>query len=382
MKHFYLKFLLVVVIAITSLSGYGQDEYKYITPAPYITDNFKLSLMNIVSSAEKAKLKLAIENRSEKKCYVFKSMDVVFSYEIGNYPASSNKADIVLTPKQKGAKVIANAGDHNHLVDAFDLELNCLLEGDIPEQFVEIESLEVTSGQKGEIEMSSISLKIIKVSSKKGKFSFQSNFKFDAGSNEALYFDPSKVKLMTNEGTLLESESTKQDAQLLWNGSKDKFKFTVNSDTKKMQIDWKDAFKLVKMRPAKLPNCYISRSESFFEEEHEVICNDNLVKDEDKTSNKYPLGTVVEITKTHVIYTECKDGEEKSSEKKVPKEHLLGIWYADGTVDHFDFTNDNKKKGMDLVRSRKEMIEKHRLANKKKYEDSKVLQGPLKIKRL
>ena len=65
--------------------------------------------------------------------------------------------------------------------------------------------------------------------------------------------------------------------------------------------------------------------------------------------------TVVEITKTDVMYRDCVD---PSFVIAMPKKSILQVEYANGTYDNFDF-DGGKKQGMNIVRSKEEIRERH-----------------------
>jgi len=63
---------------------------------------------------------------------------------------------------------------------------------------------------------------------------------------------------------------------------------------------------------------------------------------------------VIKINKKDIVYKDCK----ANSTVTLSKMDLLGIEYPNGSKDKFDFTGNNVKKNMDLVRSEKDLIKK------------------------
>lgn len=83
----------------------------------------------------------------------------------------------------------------------------------------------------------------------------------------------------------------------------------------------------------------------------QVKCDDQITTLEFNFISKV---TVQEITKTHVMYKDC--GSENI--KSIAKMDILAVEYSDDSYDKFDYDGGSKQ-GMDITRSRKEVIQKH-----------------------
>jgi hypothetical protein len=99
-----------------------------------------------------------------------------------------------------------------------------------------------------------------------------------------------------------------------------------------------------------------------------VTCKDNIILADDmKTIHNL---TIIKMTKDKIYFYDCNS----LSNRTISKMDILGIEYANGYYDKFDFPGNSGKRNMDLERSESNVIE---LRNSTKTSSSFII-GPSK----
>lgn len=244
MNHFF--FLLsTVLIFNTSLA---QDEIHYNNPPGKLTSDYRIDLVDAVSTEDYCKLKVVIDNKSKDAYLVFKGDGTGFEYDgIGTYYPKKTK-EMVVKPTDKSSYVVKVDRDMDYRKHSFKLTIEGLLTG-TPTEKLATQQIPVSLGKESSYEADDLKVVIEELEGKKGKFTAKLTISFNGSDNELITVDPLKFQLLDAAGAEIFTECNNTKLFTLRPGEEEKLKLNFESSESAFLIDQSSVYQKILLYP-------------------------------------------------------------------------------------------------------------------------------------
>lgn len=235
-------FTSVLGIIILNLNIISQEEIRYDEPPKIRRENYLIQCSDIISTAEKCKLKLTIENKSESNFLYYKYSQVGFEYEnIGTYFPVRGK-DVVIFPGKKAAKVVSVSKKIDYRVAAFNIVPQGLYSG-VKGDNLAINELVISADNLASLEVEGLEVKCTKYTSKKGKVSIELELVNNGSDNNLILVSPSLISVNNS----IEFDLNNSDEKVLQKGKKIKTKISFNRYQEEYKLDLSKVFNIINL---------------------------------------------------------------------------------------------------------------------------------------
>lgn len=244
--------LLFGFLATTSVLSAQKLEFEYIAPPAVQGSNYKMEVSDAVSKGDYNKLKLTIENTSKSHYYRLNMEKTGFNIAgLGTYYSKRGK-DLLVGPGDKRSAVAEVTGNEAYVVPSYELQINGLSSGQIPDVALPVADFQVEVGKSNSNAQNGFSISTVKVeqSKKKDKVTAQIKVMFDGQDNEMGLVDLSRAVILDKNGVRVgEFDIKPNKIQEMLSGDDFKININITSMETSFTLSWVNAFKLVNFSP-------------------------------------------------------------------------------------------------------------------------------------
>lgn len=180
------ELLLMFSLLVGAQTVFAQKEINYIAPPAVQGETYKVQISDAVAKDDYNKLKLTVENTSKSHYLRYNMEKTGFNIAgLGTYYSKRGK-DMLIGPGEERSAVGEIVGNAAYVVPSYELQVNGLSIGQIPDEPLSVADFQVEVGKSNSNAQNGFSISTLKVeqSKKKDKVTAQIKVMFNGKDNE------------------------------------------------------------------------------------------------------------------------------------------------------------------------------------------------------